>query len=134
MMPRYRMPRQRIAMTPPSTPPNTTPHTSLGNPIAVALHHDPYRPDAPTVVASGTGAIAEKILSLAFANDIKVRQDPDLAQMLLAVEVDSEIPLAAFSAVALILARLYEANRHPIMNPNGSAHHPTSHSSSSFPK
>jgi flagellar biosynthesis protein len=99
------------------------PNNPISNPIAVALHHDPYRPDAPTVVASGTGAVAEKILSLAFANDIKVRQDPDLAQMLLAVEVDSEIPLAAFSAVALILARLYEANRHPIMNPNLSAHH-----------
>ncbi|MBM3602750.1 MAG: flagellar protein FhlB [Alphaproteobacteria bacterium] len=114
-------------------PPNNPAKTPPGNPIAVALHHDTTRPNAPTVVASGTGAVAEKILSLAFANDIKVRQDPDLAQMLLAVELDSEIPLAAFSAVALILARLYEANRHPIMNqainnpgfdPNQSSHHP----------
>jgi flagellar biosynthesis protein len=78
--------------------------------VAVALNYDPDQADAPTVVASGKGALAEQILNLAFANGVKVRTDPDLAQVLAAVEVDTVIPLEAFAAVAEILAYVYRAN------------------------
>jgi flagellar biosynthesis protein len=78
--------------------------------IAVALQYDPDQADAPTVTASGKGAVAEQILQLAFANGVKVRTDPDLAQVLAAVEVDTVIPLEAFAAVAEILAYVYRAN------------------------
>ena len=64
----------------------------------------------PRVVASGHGAIAEQILELAFANDVKVREDADLAQILAAVDVDCEIPIEAIVAVAEILAHVYRAN------------------------
>lgn len=43
----------------------------------------------PSVVASGRGFVAEKILDLAFANDVKVREDADLVQILAAMYVDS---------------------------------------------
>lgn len=79
-------------------------------PVAVALSYDELADDAPRVVASGKGAIAEQILQLAFANGVKVRTDPDLAQVLAAVEVDTVIPLEAFAAVAEILAYVYRAN------------------------
>lgn len=68
---------------------------------------------APRVVASGRGTIAEQILALAFANGVKVREDADLAELLSAVELDSEIPLEAFTAVAEILGYLYRANGDP---------------------
>jgi len=68
---------------------------------------------APAVVASGRGLVAEKILELAFANDVKVREDADLAQILAAVDVDSPIPIDAFSAVAEVLAYLYRVNGDP---------------------
>src|SRR3546814_1958150 len=71
--------------------------------VAIALSHDIGSDHAPTVVAKGYGEVAERILRLAFDNDVKVRADPDLAQILEVVEVDCEIPVQAFAAVAEIL-------------------------------
>ena len=67
----------------------------------------------PRVVASGRGAIADRILELAFAHGVKVREDADLAEILTAVEVGHQIPLAAFAAVAEILFYIYRANERP---------------------
>lgn len=78
--------------------------------IAIALSHDDRTEDAPRVITKGYGELAEKILRLAFENDVKVRKDPDLAQILAAVEVDCEIPVEAFAAVAEILTYIYRAN------------------------
>ncbi len=79
-------------------------------PVAVALTFEPGQEGLPRVVASGRGFVAEQILELAFANGVKVREDADLAQILAAVEVDSEIPIEAIVAVAEILAHVYQAN------------------------
>jgi flagellar biosynthesis protein len=79
-------------------------------PVAIALAHDPAAHRAPRVVAAGRGAVAERILALAFALGIRVREDADLAELLAAVDVDSEIPAAAFAAVAEILVYVYRAN------------------------
>jgi flagellar biosynthesis protein len=81
-----------------------------GRAVAVALHYDPDQPELPKVVASGRGSVAEQILQLAFANGVKVRTDPDLVEVLAAVEVDTVIPVEAFVAVAEILAYVYRAN------------------------
>lgn len=62
---------------------------------------------APTITAAGHGALAEKILELAFANDVKVRRDGDLAAILAAMEVGSPVPLEALAAVNEILIYLY---------------------------
>lgn len=78
--------------------------------VAIALDHDPGDEEAPRVIAKGYGELAEKILRLAFENDVKVRKDPDLVQILSAVEVDCEIPVEAFAAVAEILTYVYSAN------------------------
>jgi len=78
---------------------------------AVALKAYGVDEDAlPKIVASGYGKIAEKILRLAFDNGIKVREDKELAQILAAIEVDSEIPTEAIVAVAEILAYVYKVN------------------------
>jgi len=79
--------------------------------LAVALRHKPNAPDAPRVVASGPGFAAEAILQLAFANGVKVREDADLAEMLVAVGIGEEIPFAAFSAVAEILSYVYRVSQ-----------------------
>ncbi len=78
--------------------------------IAVALHYDRRDDKVPRVVATGRGALAERILELAFAHGVKVREDADLAEILAAVDVGKQIPLAAFAAVAEILFYLYRAN------------------------
>jgi flagellar biosynthesis protein len=79
--------------------------------VAVALRHERGRDHIPRVVASGRGAIAEQILAVAFAEGIKVRQDADLAEVLAALDVGSDIPLEAFAAVAEILSYVYRANQ-----------------------
>lgn len=79
--------------------------------VAVALDYDPKTAgDAPRVVAKGKGYVAQRILEIAFDKGIRVREDSDLAQMLAAVDVDSEIPIEAYLAVAEILAYVYTAN------------------------
>ena len=78
--------------------------------VAAALRYDPETGKTPTVAASGYGYIAEKILDMAFAAGIKVRQDADLAEILAAIDLDSEIPPEAFAAVAEILSYIYEFN------------------------
>jgi len=85
------------------------------SPLAVAL--DYKRPDGtidpkrgPRVSATGRGAVAEQILAIAFAKGIPVREDPDLAQILSTLDVDSVIPVEALSAVAEILSYLYRLN------------------------
>jgi flagellar biosynthesis protein len=86
---------------------------------AVALKHGLGQEAAPRVVAKGYGEIAEKILKLAFANDVRVRHDPDLVEVLAAVEVDCQIPIEAFAAVAEILSYVYEANGQLPPSPKG---------------
>ena len=86
---------------------------------AVALAHEPEREVRPRVVASGRGGVAEQILQVAFANNIRVREDADLVEVLSAVDVDADIPLAAMAAVAEILAYVYRANgvASPVLDP-----------------
>ncbi len=80
-------------------------------PTAVAVRYSPIDAfSAPTVVASGRGWVAEKILEIAFEHGIKVREDADLAEILAAVDLDNDIPVEAFVAVAEILRYVYAAN------------------------
>ena len=65
---------------------------------------------APRVTAKGEGALAEQILAIAFDRGVKVRSDADLAEVLKAVDVESEVPLAALAAVAEILSYVYRVS------------------------
>ena len=78
--------------------------------VAVALGHDRDDRRPPKVVAGGRGRIAEQILEIAFAHGVKVREDADLANLLSSIDIDSEIPVEAFAAVAEILTYVYQAN------------------------
>ncbi len=80
---------------------------------AVALKDGTEDGEVPRITAAGRGKIAEKILQLAFENDIKVREDSDLVEMLSKIELDSPIPSEAFMAVAEILSYVYKANGQP---------------------
>ena len=77
---------------------------------AVAIKDRSQSLTMPSVVASGQGTLAEQILQIAWANNIKVREDADLVEILAAIDVDSEIPIEAFAAVTEILAYVYRVN------------------------
>lgn len=74
---------------------------------ATALRYRSEAEAAPRVTASGRGAMAEKILAAAAANGVPVVEDPDLAELLSALDLDVEIPPALYRAVAEVLAFVY---------------------------
>ena len=79
-------------------------------PVAAALSYKRGDQNAPRVIATGRGQLANRIVELAFQNGIKVREDKDLAELLTAVDVGCEIPTEALLAVAEIIAYIYRAN------------------------
>ncbi len=80
--------------------------------VAAAIQNDPKTSELPKIIAAGRGKWADQILDMAFANGLKVRQDPALANILTSIELDSPIPTEAVMAVAEILAYVYEADGH----------------------
>ena len=82
-------------------------------PIAVALKYQRQHDPAPRVVAKGSGDIAAKILELARQHGVSIKEDPDLAQLLSAVELETQIPVEAFVAVAEILSFIYRSKASP---------------------
>jgi len=74
---------------------------------AVALEYARESDPAPRVTAKGEGLLADKIVEIARAHGVTVREDRDLVMLLGAVDVDSPIPVEAFQAVAEILSYIY---------------------------
>lgn len=77
-------------------------------PLAVALKSSGGRAYGTRILASGRGDFAAQILEVARHYGVEIHSDADLAEVLSAIEVDSEIPLAALAAVAEILNYLYQ--------------------------
>lgn len=77
---------------------------------AVALGYDQSKNTAPVVLAKGQGPIAQKIIQIAIDEGIEIRQDADLLQILKAVDIDEQIPVEAFAAVAEIISYIYQQN------------------------
>lgn len=89
---------------------NLKPPPKTADAVAVAVSGGETPDDLPRVVAGGRGRIAEQILEIAFQKGVRVREDKDLAELLSAIDVDEDIPIEAFAAVAEILAYVYRAN------------------------
>jgi flagellar biosynthetic protein FlhB len=76
---------------------------------AVALKYDEGAMGAPRVVAKGTDLLALKIRDLAVKHRVPVLEAPPLARALYAhTELDMEVPVALYSAVAQVLAYVYQ--------------------------
>lgn len=70
---------------------------------AVALGYDPNEDGAPVVIASGKGALAEKIIEQAQENKIPVHEDSKLADTLSKLEIGEMIPPELYEVVAEVL-------------------------------
>ncbi|WP_372657157.1 flagellar biosynthesis protein FlhB [Hydrogenophaga sp.] len=76
---------------------------------AVAIQYDEATMSAPRVIAKGADLLAMKIRDLAREHKIPVLQSPMLARALFAhAEIDDEIPSALYTAVAQVLAYIYQ--------------------------
>jgi len=78
--------------------------------VAAALKYDTRKDAAPKVIAKGQGTIAEKIIELAKKNNVPIKSDPGLVQILSKLDIDEQIPVELYKAVAEILAFVYSAN------------------------
>ncbi len=80
--------------------------------FAVALKYDSEKMGAPQVVAKGMNLVAQKIRELAAENDVPVLELPPLARALHKhVEVGEGVPTALYTAVAEVMAYVYQLNQ-----------------------
>ena len=78
--------------------------------IAAAIQYDPEKDAAPRVTAKGKGYVADKIIELAKKHGIPVKNDPGLVEILSRLDIDEQIPVEVYRAVAEILAFVYSLN------------------------
>ncbi len=78
--------------------------------VAAALKYDRRKDAAPKVTAQGRGIVAEKIIELARKHDVPIKSDPALVQVLSKLDIDEQIPVEIYKAVAEILAFIYAVN------------------------
>ena len=69
---------------------------------AVALEYDPSD-EAPKIVATGKGILAEKIIEKAKESNVPIHQDSKLAGTLSKLEIGDMIPPELYEAVAEVL-------------------------------
>lgn len=80
---------------------------------AVALKYSENSSGAPKVVAKGADAVAAKIREIASANNIPLMEAPPLARALHEhAEIGDEIPEALYSAVAEVLAYIFQLKKY----------------------
>lgn len=81
---------------------------------AVALRYRPGKDRAPTVSAKGDDYVADRIVEIARASGVPVREDRNLVQVLTLLDLDKEVPPAVYKAVAEILAWVYHLTHRPL--------------------
>ena len=77
---------------------------------AVALGYSKQKGDAPKVTAKGRGILADRIIEVARENGVPIQSDPDLVEVLAALDLESEIPEEVYAVVAELLAFVYRIN------------------------
>jgi flagellar biosynthesis protein len=89
-----------------SDPPDRDAERRQRRPRATALSYE-RGTNAPRVVASGVGLIAEQIVAAARASGVPVRTDPALVEALALLDLGDDVPESLFAAVAEALAWAY---------------------------
>ena len=67
--------------------------------------------DAPIVTAAGVGYLADKIIEEAEKHSVPVVQNKELANLLMNVDVGSNIPEELYNAVAEVIAYIMDIDR-----------------------
>jgi len=66
---------------------------------AVALKYDSHKNNAPVVIASGSGFIADKVVEIAEESGVPVYKDDSLSVLLSQLDIGTEIPEELFSSI-----------------------------------
>ncbi len=74
----------------------------------MALKYEPDEQNAPCIVASGTGHIAQKIIQVAIENGVSIYHDESASTLLSKLDVGEEIPPELYQIVANIYITLLD--------------------------
>ncbi|WP_028561453.1 EscU/YscU/HrcU family type III secretion system export apparatus switch protein [Paenibacillus pinihumi] len=78
---------------------------------AVALKYEPETNNSPTVIAKGSGRLADEILERAAENGVPIQEDASLVEVLSKLEIDQQIPPELYKLVAEILSFIYRSDQ-----------------------
>ena len=78
---------------------------------AVSLKYNRGSDSVPKVTAKGQGWVAEKIIAIAQEQNIPIKKDKDLMELLEKIDVGQEIPEELYKIVAELLAWVYDLNK-----------------------
>lgn len=78
---------------------------------AVALRYDVDKDQAPLILATGRGQIADEIVRVAEENKVPLYEDSELSSVLSKLELDAEIPPELYVLVAEVLFFVYKLDR-----------------------
>jgi len=78
---------------------------------AAALRYDKTKENAPRVLAKGEGEVAKNIIKIAELNNLPIKKDEDLVELLSKVEIDKEVPDALYKAVAEVFSFIYKTTK-----------------------
>lgn len=78
---------------------------------AVALRYDQEKSNAPKVVATGKGLVAENVIEKAKENKVPILEDETLVELLAELNINETIPEELYQAVAEVFAFIYQADQ-----------------------
>lgn len=78
---------------------------------AVALSYNKERDNAPKILASGKGELANNIIQAAKEHNIPIKEDKDLVEILSKIDINQEIPPNLYKAVAEVFSFLYRTTK-----------------------
>lgn len=89
---------------------------------AIALKYDPNAMAAPVCVAKGADLVAHRIRDVAGEHKVPIVENPPLARALFAtVEIDQEVPVEHYQAVAEIISYVFKLQRRSMPQPAADA-------------
>jgi flagellar biosynthesis protein len=83
----------------------------INGPTAAVIRYDEETGKSPTVVAQGTGYVAQKIIELAKQHNVHIQEDPLLVQNLLNLDLGNSIPPQLYAVIAEILILIEEIEK-----------------------
>ena len=78
--------------------------------MAVALQYERGKHLAPVVSATGHGLVADRIIAIAEEHGIPIREDPDLVQLLVKLDLGEQIPADLYPVIAEVFSFIYRVN------------------------
>lgn len=78
---------------------------------AAALKYDLEKDSAPKLIAKGQEQVAKNIIKIAKENELPIKKDEDLIELLSKLDIDKEIPASMYKAVAEIFSFIYDLTK-----------------------